>query len=235
MFSLKNLLKKKSDSSEAEKRIDFFKKKYKLSQKKKLEKQERRQRLREYVERAGIEINTKRLSGIFFNTAVFINLAISAYLIYYISVNIFSDLTWFTIASAMIVLWIFVFIILVFGLWIMFYVVVDLKIFKRKVDIEEVLPDFLQLTAANINAGMTIDKALWYAVRPRFGVLAKEIETVAKETMSGVDLKMALEKFASRYGSAILKRSVSMLNEGIEAGGQIGDLLNRVSLDIQQQ
>jgi len=117
----------------------------------------------------------------------------------------------------------------------MFYIAVDLKIFRRKVDIEEVLPDFLQLTASNINAGMTIDKALWYAVRPRFGVLAKEIEVVAKETMGGVDLKVALERFASRYDSLILKRAISMINEGVEAGGKIGDLLNRVAANIQEQ
>ena len=232
MFSIKNIFKKK-EGVDVEKRIDFFKKKYKLAQKRKLAKQERKQRLKEYIERAGFEINPKKLSVIFFNIAVVINLAISAYLIYYFSVTY--GIQWGTIVASMIVLWIFVFVLLVFALWVMFYIAVDLRIFKRKVDIEEVLPDFLQLTSANINAGMTIDKALWYAVRPRFGVLAKEIETVAKETMSGVDLKVALEKFASRYDSAILKRSVSMLNEGIEAGGKIGDLLNRISLNIQEQ
>ena len=233
MLSLKNIFKKKSDAPDAEKRIEFFKKKYKLAKKKKLARQERKQKLKDYIERAGIEVNTKKLSVIFFNAAVLINLAISAYLIYYFSVTY--GIKWSTIVASMVVLWIFVFILLVFALWIIFYIAVDLKIFKRKVDIEEVLPDFLQLTAANISAGMTIDKALWYAVRPRFGVLAKEIETVAKETMSGVDLKIALEKFASRYDSSILKRSVSMLNEGIEAGGQIGDLLNRIAVNIQEQ
>ena len=91
------------------------------------------------------------------------------------------------------------------------------------------------MTASNINAGMTIDRALWFAVRPRFGVLAKEIENVAKETMSGVDLKMALERFAARYDSNILKRSISMLNEGVQAGGKIGDLLNRIAINIQEQ
>jgi archaellum biogenesis protein FlaJ (TadC family) len=65
--------------------------------------------------------------------------------------------------------------------------------------------------------------------------LAKEIETVAKETMSGADLKTALERFASRYDSAILKRAISMLNEGVQAGGEIGELLNRIALDIQEQ
>ena len=233
MISIKNLFKKKNDAAQPERRIEFFKKKYKREQQKKITAQERRHRIRIYIEKAGIDINHQKLSKVFFNIAIVINLVISGYLIYYFSANY--GITWGTVFASMAVLWVFVFVLLIFSLWIMFYLAVDLKIFKRKNDLEEVLPDFLQLTASNINAGMPIDRALWFAVRPRFGVLAKEIETVAKETMSGVDLKTALEKFASRYDSTILKRSISMLNEGVEAGGKIGDLLNKIATNIQEQ
>ena len=233
MFNVKNPFKKRTEETKPERRIDFFKKRLKKAKDKELIAQERKQRIKAYFERAGIEVSTQKLFKLFFNIAVFINLAISGWLIYYFSANY--GISWGTIAASMIVLWIFVFVLLIFGMWIMFYLAVDLKIFKRKVDIEEVLPDFLQLAASNINAGMTIDRALWYAVRPRFGVLAKEIEIVAKETMGGVDLKIALERFASRYDSNVLKRSISMLNEGVEAGGKIGDLLNRIASNIQEQ
>ena len=233
MFSIKNIFRKKTASPQPERKIDFFKKSFKKSQQKKLMAQERRQRIKEYLDRAGLDINHQKLSKTFFNTAVLINLLLSAYLIYYFSVTY--GITWGTVVASMIVLWVFIFVLLIFALWIIFYIAVDLKIFNRKVNIEEVLPDFLQLTASNINAGMTIDRALWFAVRPRFGVLAKEIEMVAKETMGGVDLKEAMDRFAARYDSVILKRSISMLNEGIEAGGKIGDLLNRIALNIQDQ
>ena len=232
MFSIKNLFRKKTEIK-PEGKIESLKSQYKKEQQKKIKAQDRKQRLKDYIERAGFEVNVQKLKRIFFNTAIVINLIFSALLIYYFSVTY--GIGWGTVVASIFVLWVLIFVLLIIALWMIFYIAVDLKIFKRKVDIEEVLPDFLQLTASNINAGMTIDRALWYAVRPRFGVLAKEIETVAKETMSGVDLKLALEKFASRYDSAVLKRSVSMINEGVEAGGSIGDLLNRVSLDIQQQ
>ena len=132
MFSIKNIFRKKTDV-EPERRIEFFKKKFKKAQQKKLMAQERRQRIRDYLERAGLEINVQKLSKTFFNIAVFINLAISAYLIYYFSVTY--GITWGTVAASMIVLWIFVFVLLIFALWIMFYLAVDLKIFKRKVDL----------------------------------------------------------------------------------------------------
>ena len=111
----------------------------------------------------------------------------------------------------------------------------DLRITKRRKQVEEVLPDFLQLTAANIGAGMPIDRALWYAVRPRFGVLAAEIETVAKRVLTGEELDDALRNFAQQYESPVLQRSVNLLLEGIAAGGHIADLLHKIAVDIQEQ
>ena len=230
---IRGIFRKKKFPDQPEGRIEFYKRKYKKEQQKNLKAKARKQNLKGYIERAGIDISPKKLFKIFFNTSILINLLVSAYLIYYFSENY--GITWSAVFLSLLVLWVFIFILLIFALWIIFYVAVDLRIFKRKIDVEDVLPDFLQLTASNINAGMTIDRALWFAVRPRFGVLAKEMETIAKDTMGGADLKVALEKFASRYDSVVLKRSINMLNEGIEAGGRIGDLLNRIAVDIQEQ
>ncbi|MEK6868889.1 MAG: type II secretion system F family protein, partial [Nanoarchaeota archaeon] len=194
--------------------------------------QERRHKLLNYIERAGLNIPQQILSKMIFNICILINLAISAFLIYHFSVTL--GITWTTILLSIAALWMLVFAVILFILWVIFYIAVDLKIFKRKVDIEDVLPDYLQLTASNIKAGMTIDRALWYAVRPRFGVLANEIETVAKETMRGEDLKTALRKFSDKYDSVLLKRSIILLIEGIEAGGEIGDLLNKIAINVQE-
>ncbi|MCH8003363.1 MAG: type II secretion system F family protein [Nanoarchaeota archaeon] len=218
----------KEKKADEVKGIEYFKKQVK----KRATVLERRHKLRFYLERAGLGIRPEALSKNIFNINVFINLVISAFLIYHFSTSY--GITWTTILASIIALWILVFIILLFILWVLFYIVVDLKIFKRKVDIEDVLPDYLQLTASNIKAGMTIDRALWYAVRPRFGVLAKEIEIVAKETMRGEDLKTALQKFADKYESVLLKRSISLLIEGLEAGGEIGNLLNKIAINIQE-
>ena len=233
MINLKNIFKRKTNTDHPEKRIESLKKKFGNKYKKKIISQYRRQRIKYYLERAGIDVNSQKLSEIFFHISVITTLAISLYLLYYFSIT--HGISWTTISVSLFVLWVFVFMLLLFAFWIIFYIVVDLRIYKRKIELEEVLPDFLQLTASNINAGMTIDRALWFAVRPRFGVLAKEIESIAKDTMGGADLKVALEKFASRYDSLILSRSISMLNEGIEAGGKIGELLNRIAIDIQEQ
>ena len=222
--------KKKEDGSEGI--IEKIKKEERRKAKKRATIQERKHKIKDYFERAGLFIDPSSLSRRIFNVCVVINLGISSFLIYHFSTTY--GITWTTILASIATLWMLVFIILIFIIWATFYLVVDLKIFQRKIDIEDVLPDYLQLTSSNIKAGMTIDRALWYAVRPRFGVLAKEIETVAKETMRGEDLKAALQKFSAKYDSVLLKRSISLLIEGIEAGGEIGNLLNKIAINIEE-
>ncbi len=132
---------------------------------------------------------------------------------------------------------IFLFIILP-GMYLLvlfaFHEYLDLRMYKRKKEVENVLADFLFLTAANIRSGMTIDNALWHAVRPRFGVLAREVEDVAKRVLSGEDLDTALRDFAEKYDSMLLKRSISLLIEGVNAGGEMASLLTNIALDIQE-
>lgn len=105
---------------------------------------------------------------------------------------------------------------------------------KRTREIEKSLPSFLELASNNISAGMSIDKALWFAVRPNFGILAKEIEIVAKKVMNGYDLSSALKEFSNKYNSKLLRRSILLLIEGLNAGGEIGGLLNKISENITQ-
>ena len=101
------------------------------------------------------------------------------------------------------------------------YSLITVRNVKRKKEVEEVLPDYLQLVSANLNAGMPIDQALWYAVRERFGILNEEIEIIARKTLSGEDLEQALVEFSEKYDSEILKKSIVLLIEGLKAGGEL--------------
>ncbi len=216
--------------------IDKFKAALKRKKKKKLEKKLRKQtkhfKLSKYLAKAGFSINSKFLSRGLFKFALVVNIIITIYLLVFFASK--QGYTLFYIILLLLILWTLVFFVFLGLIWLAFYLFLDLRIFKRKLSMEEVLPDFLFLTATNIRSGMTVDKALWFAVRPRFGVLAKEIETVAKEVMSGVELTDSLQSFADKYESDILKRSINLLIEGIKSGGEIGDLLNRIASNIQE-
>ena len=114
------------------------------------------------------------------------------------------------------------------------YGLVVYKKVKRKKELEVVLSDYLQIVAANLNAGMPIDQALWYAVRERFGVLADEVELLARKVMGGVDLEQALMEFAKSYDSDLLHKSIILLIEGLKSGGELAPLVNKISWNIKE-
>lgn len=193
---------------------------------------ERIKHLKGFFEKAGMSIDegTRHLKRLAI-TAIVINVLIT---FYFLIINIMARESIGYIITQLLFLWTIIFTLLIAVFGLLFFVVVDFIIYNRKKQIEEVLPDYLQLTSANVAAGMPIDQALWLAVRPRFGVLAKEIESVAKATLSGEDLRVALKDFGDKYDSVILKRSLSILIEGIDAGGSIGPLLDKIGTNIQE-
>ena len=193
--------------------------------------QSRHQLLKSALIKAGIQTHPQIFSNWVFRICLAINFGVAAYLVYNFS-GLFKY-AFFYVLIVTITTWMAVFLFVLFLLWLALYIVIDLLIYRRRVALEAVLPDFLLLASANIRAGMPVDRALWYAVRPRFGVLAKEMEMVAKETMSGQDLDASLTEFAARYDSPVLKNTVNLLIESLNAGGEIGELLSKISANIQ--
>lgn len=198
---------------------------------KKLQKFKLRLNLKAFIVKAGIYTDIKQINKWIFVSSVFVGILEIIYL-YYLLLGIghvFFSSTFFVVLITPMSVMLFYALI-----WLVFLFYVDVRIFQRKQKVEDVLPDFLQITAANIRAGMPIDQSLWYAVRPRFGVLANEIEIVAKSVMSGSDLRVALHKFSTKYDSDVVNRSFSLLLVGMEAGGELGELLNKIANDIQE-
>jgi len=104
---------------------------------------------------------------------------------------------------------------------------------SRATEIEKVLPDALQLIAANTRAGMTTDRAIWLSARPEFGILEEEIRLVGARTVGGKSTKDALSEMAKNIKSSILDRTVKLINEGIESGGELAHLLEETSNNIR--
>ncbi len=104
---------------------------------------------------------------------------------------------------------------------------------SRATEIEKVLPDALQLMSANVRAGMTIDKALWLSARPEFGILEEEIKRAGAKTIAGKPLKTALTEMAAGINSEILDRTVKLIIEGIESGGELAHLLEEIAGNIR--
>lgn len=219
-------VKKKSGSKGFKVQSKFDTKKWKEEKRKDI-----RKLLLGYLEKAGVEEDPRSINRKILRFSVGLISLLSLIVLIAGIVNA-SRIT--AVIFMLIGLWTLVF-FAAYLISVMFYVFwLDLRIYQRTKQIEEVLPDFLQLAASNISAGMPIDKALWFAVRPSFGVLSKEIEDIAKATIAGEDLDKALIDFSNKYKSKIVKEAVALIVAGIKAGGELAELLNKISINIQE-
>lgn len=104
---------------------------------------------------------------------------------------------------------------------------------KRAAEVDEILPDALQLMAANIRAGMTTERAIWLSARPEFGPLEDEIHRVSSKVMGGKPLSKSLQEMTGRIDSDLLDRAVKLMTEGIRSGGEMATLLDETAGDIR--
>ena len=110
-----------------------------------------------------------------------------------------------------------------------------LAIDKRKNFVEGVLPDALELMAANIRAGFIPSKAILLSARNEFGPLAEAIKKSGKEIMTGKSLTEGLNEIPKYIRSEVLERSIKLISEGSAKGGQLVSLLEENAVDIRRK
>ncbi|MCD6589835.1 type II secretion system F family protein [Candidatus Woesearchaeota archaeon] len=124
--------------------------------------------------------------------------------------------------------WIITHLLLIFLLGLGEYVITDFKIYNRIKTIERYLPDYLELVAANLKGGMTLEQAMWNSIRPEFKVLGEEMGIVAKRVMTGEDIARALKSFAEKYKSPLLMRTFEIFIGELATGGEIASILEKI-------
>lgn len=140
-----------------------------------------------------------------------------------------SSTVFFTLAALA-----FSFAVATFCICLVSYVILLLRADSRRRHVEEVLPDFLSLSASNVRAGMTIDQAMWYAAKPEFGILSIEVAEIAKKAFGGVPFNQAIDHLHERFNSKPMRRAVALIKQGIASGGQLADILERTAEDSRQ-
>lgn len=108
------------------------------------------------------------------------------------------------------------------------------KKFKRIEEAEEGLTDFLRDLAESMRAGQTLHEAIITASRGDYGTLTPEIKKMARQITWGVPATKALEMFARRLPTPLIKRSVSLINRANEAGGNISSVLEAAANDARE-
>ncbi|MBU1597631.1 MAG: type II secretion system F family protein, partial [Nanoarchaeota archaeon] len=121
-------------------------------------------------------------------------------------------------------------VIIVLGIY--FYL--NIQIYQRTKILEDMLPDYMALVSTNLKGGMNFEKALWTAIKPEFGILAKEVGLVSKRVATGNDVTEALQEFADKYNSPRLKRSIDLLKGEILSGGAISKVIDSLVANLKK-
>jgi archaeal flagellar protein FlaJ len=101
--------------------------------------------------------------------------------------------------------------------------------------IENAFPDFLQLMASNLRAGMTINKAMLLSSREEFAPLDKEILRVGKDITTGKEVETALLDMSDRIESEKIHKTILLIISGLKAGGNLAVLLEETSSNIRER
>jgi len=188
-----------------------------------------RPRLRQYLFKAGIIDVPYKSFGALFYMSVLLAITLFFYYAYPLLIKSFSGFGLFffsfisglAIASA----------IMIFAFFVI-YAYLDIKIFNRTSQMEEILQEFLKFVSENLKGGMPFEKALWSAIKPEFGILATEVRLAAKKVITGQDIEDAIREFTDKYDSPILKRSFNLISEGLRGGGELAEIIDRVVENI---
>lgn len=115
------------------------------------------------------------------------------------------------------------------------YLILSLSADQKKKQIEDMLPDALQLMASNLKAGISIEKSLILAARPEFGPLEEEIQLLGKEVATGKDVGFALLEMSKRIHSKQFERIVNLIIVGLHSGGKLAELLENTADDLRTE
>ncbi len=118
--------------------------------------------------------------------------------------------------------------------FVFFHGFLMLAVDRRTKFVENILPDALQLMAANSRAGYIPSRALLLSARKEFGPLSDAIKTVGKDIMTGASLDESLKKITGCIKSELLDRTINLIIEGTRSGGQFASLLEENANDIRR-
>jgi len=105
----------------------------------------------------------------------------------------------------------------------------------RITKMEDVFPDFIELMASNLRAGMTMDQALLSSSRKEFAPLDQEILQLGKDIITGKDISAALQDMSARIKSEKISKTIDLINSGIRSGGNLSILLEDTAITMRER
>ena len=104
---------------------------------------------------------------------------------------------------------------------------------KRKIDVQKTLPDFLDMVASTVQAGLSLNAALAYAVDAAPGAVGEEIKEALTEIRLGRARADALKAAADRLKQDEFTTMVAAITQAEKLGANVGKILNELADDTR--
>lgn len=105
---------------------------------------------------------------------------------------------------------------------------------KRQDKIQQTLPDFLDVLAVTVSAGLGFRHALARVAETMPGPVAEEFQTALQQMELGASRREAFEDLRSRNNSESLGQFVTALLQAEELGAPLTQALNEISVDMRK-
>lgn len=100
---------------------------------------------------------------------------------------------------------------------------------RRRNQMEEQIPDLMDLLASGLRAGFSFFQSLQHASTQMDSPLGPTLEHVIAEMTVGIDVETALRRWVDRTGSLDLELGVSAILIQREVGGNLAEVLDNIS------
>lgn len=109
----------------------------------------------------------------------------------------------------------------------------DRAIQARKTQVQKALPDFLDMVATTVQAGLSVNQSLAHAIDAAPGALGEEIKSALSEIRLGRARSEAMRAAADRLQQQQFTTTVTAITQAERLGSNISKVLNELAEDVR--
>lgn len=113
------------------------------------------------------------------------------------------------------------------------YAMLEHAVEQRKAQVQKTLPDFLDMVASTVQAGLSINAAIAYAVDAAPGALGSEIKEALSEIRLGRGRAEALKAAATRLNQQELSTTIGAITQAERLGANVSKVLSELADDVR--
>jgi tight adherence protein C len=103
----------------------------------------------------------------------------------------------------------------------------------RKIAVQKAMPDFLDMVATTVQAGLSVNAALGYAIDAAPGPLGEEMREVLSQVRLGRARSDALKAASDRLNQPEFRTAITAINQAEKLGANLAQVLGELAEDVR--